>query len=126
MADHCGLLKTTKVCAAIASVSLVSAIAYGTQIDILTVIIFMLGGSIASTLSLGIIWAVHQNTGANINSKVKQVSVTYTTLSATGPLITGVLISGTSSSTLFWQQLTFALFLIGFLCWQKEIDQELR
>lgn len=123
MADHFGLLKTTKICAAIAFASLGMAIAYGTQLHALTVIILMLGGSIASTLSLGIIWAVHQNTGANINSKVKQVSVTYTTLSATGPLITGVVISGTSSSSLFWQQLILVLVLIGFLYWQKKIDQ---
>lgn len=122
IADHNGLPKTTKICAVIALASLVSAIVFNTQLSALTIITFMLGGSIASTLSLGLIWAVHDNTGTTITNRVKQVSVTYTALSAIGPLITGFIINSSSSSTLFWQQLILVLVLIGFVQLRKRID----
>ena len=122
IADHHGLPKTTKICAVIALASLVSAIVFNTQLSALTIITFMLGGSIASTLSLGLIWAVHDNTGTTITNRVKQVSVTYTALSAIGPLITGFIINSSSSSTLFWQQLILVLVLIGFVQLRKRID----
>lgn len=124
MADHYGLLKTTKACAVIAFAGLLSAVAFGAQLPILTITTFMLGGSIASTLSLGLIWAVHNNAGAIITNKVKQVSVTYTALSATGPLITGFVINGSSSNTLFWQQLILVLVLVVFLLCQKKTEQK--
>lgn len=122
MADHYGLLKTTKICTVIALASLASAIVFNTQLSLLIIITFMLGGSIASTLSLGLIWAVHDNTGTTITNRVKQVSVTYTALSAIGPLVTGFIINSSSSSTLFWQQLLLVLVLIGFAQLRKHID----
>lgn len=122
LADHYGLLKTTRICAVIALSSLAAAITFNTQLPLLIIITFMLGGSIASTLSLGLIWAVHNNIGTTITSRVKQVSVTYTVLSAIGPLMTGFIINSTSSGTLFWQQLLLVLVLIGFIQSRPHID----
>ena len=105
MADHHGLFKTTQLCVAIAIATLVFALAFGEQLAMLSIASFVLGGAVASTLSLGLIWAIHNNVGDEITNKVRQVSIVYTTLSAAGPLVTGFMISHTSSASLFWQQL---------------------
>jgi MFS family permease len=115
MADHYGLLKTTRLCGYIAFVTFLVAILFAQMLSVLTVAIFILGGVIAATLSLGIIWAIHNNTGTQITFKVRQVSIVYTSLSAAGPLITGFVISHSSSATLFWQQLLVLLILLGVL-----------
>ena len=111
MADHYGLLKTTQLCTVIAIFSLLFAIGFSYQLAMLSITIFFMGGAIASTLSLGLIWAIHHNAGAEITYKVRQVSIVYTTLSAAGPLMTGLIISQTSSHSLFWQQLAVMLIL---------------
>ena len=112
LTDHHGLFKTTKLCAAIAILSLIFTIAFGHQLSMLSIAAFIMGGSIASTLSLGIIWAIHNNVGDEITYKVRQVSIVYTTLSAAGPMVTGLIISRTSSVSLFWQQLIIMLILM--------------
>jgi MFS family permease len=121
MADHHGLLRATKLCTVIAIASLLLALGFGHQHLVLSIAIFFMGGAIASTLSLGIIWAIHNNTGATITNKVRQVSIVYTTFSAAGPLITGLIISQLSSSSLFWQQLVIMLILIIVVIKQTEI-----
>ncbi|HOY69377.1 MAG TPA: MFS transporter [Methylotenera sp.] len=112
MADHHGLFKTTKMCVAIAIMTLVFALIFGQQLTMFSIAAFVLGGAVASTLSLGLIWAIHNNTGDEITYKVRQVSIVYTSLSAVGPLVTGLIISHTSSASLFWQQLAIMLLLM--------------
>jgi MFS family permease len=121
MADHYGLLKATKLCSVIAIISLLFALTFGHLLSMLSIAAFVMGGSIASMLSLGIIWAIHNNAGAAITYKVRQVSIVYTTLSAVGPLITGLIISQTSSANLFAQQLVVILVTVIVLFKQKSI-----
>lgn len=113
MADHHGLLETTKLCAIIAIATFVFALVLGHSISMLSIAAFVLGGAVASTLSLGIIWAIHNNAGEEITYKVRQVSVAYTTLSAVGPLVTGFIISHTTNTSLLWQQLAVTLLLLA-------------
>lgn len=121
MADHHGLLKTTQLCTAIAIASLLFCLGFGSHLLMLSIAAFLMGGSIASTLSLGIIWAVQNNNGTGISYKVRQVSIVYTTFSAAGPFITGLVISQTTGiSTLFWQQLAVMLILVIVLIKQSK------
>jgi MFS family permease len=112
LADHKGLQRTTQLCAFIASLALVLALSLGNYLQILAIAIFVLGGVIAGLLTLGIIWAVQNNTGTALTSGVRQVSIVYTTLSAAGPFVAGFIISHTSSGTLFWQQLVVISILL--------------
>ena len=112
MADHYGLIKTTKLCAAIALVSLLLITGFGYSLLALLILIFILGGVIAGTLSLGINWAIQHNTGAVLTRKVKQVSIMYTLLSAAGPFVSGFVVGHIGSSSLFWQQIVVIFVLI--------------
>jgi hypothetical protein len=71
-------------------------------------------------LSLGIIWAIHNNTGAALTHRVRQVSIVYTILSAAGPFISGFVIGHIGSASLFWQQLAVILVLIVLLIKQSK------
>jgi len=112
MADHYGLIKTTKLCAAVAFASLLFIISIDQTLQTILVAIFILGGVIAGTLSLGIIWAIHNNTGAALTHRVRQVSIVYTILSATGPFISGFVVGHIGSVSLFWQQLVVVLVIL--------------
>ena len=111
MADYFGLIKTSKVCTVIALASLLFIIIFGHSLSPLLIAIFVLGGVITGTLSLGIIWAIQNNTGTALSQKVRQVSIVYTLLSAAGPFISGFVVHHTSSQSLFWQQLVVIFVL---------------
>ncbi len=119
MADHYGLINTTKLCAAIALASLIFIISFGQSLNLLLIAIFILGGVIAGTLSLGIIWAVQNNTGAALTQKVRLVSIVYTLLSAAGPFVSGFVVGRVGSNSLFGQQLVVIFVLIVVLLKQK-------
>ena len=120
MADHYGLIKTTKLCAAVALLSLLLITGFGYSLLALLMLIFILGGVIAGTLSLGIIWAIQHNTGAVLTQKVRQVSIVYTLLSAAGPFVSGFVIGHVGSNSLFWQQLAVIFVLAIVLFKHKE------
>jgi len=115
LADHKGLLKTTKLSTLVALAALVLALSLGSHFQVLAIAVFILGGVIAGFLTLGIIWAIHNNTGTALTNGVRQVSIVYTTLSAVGPFVTGLIISYSNSYSLFWQQLVVVLILLMVL-----------
>jgi MFS family permease len=119
MADHLGLIKTTKYCTAIALASLLFIIAFGQTLLPLLIGTFILSGVIAATLSLGIIWAIQNNTGAALTQKLRQVSIVYTLLSATGPFISGFVVGQIGSQSLFWQQLV-VIGVLGFVLFKQK------
>jgi MFS family permease len=120
MADRYGLIKTTKLCTAIALTSLLFIISFGHSLSPLLIAIFILGGVIAGTLSLGIIWAVHNNTGTALTQKVRLVSIVYTLLSAAGPFVSGFVVGHVGSNSLFWQQLIVIFVLAIVLLKHKD------
>jgi MFS family permease len=116
------LIKTTKLCANIALASLLFIIGFDHSLNPLLIAIFILGGVIASTLSLGLIWAIQHNAGTVLTQKVRLVSIVYTLLSAAGPFISGFVVGQIGSSSLFWQQLMVIVVLIVVLVKQpKEV-----
>jgi MFS family permease len=115
LADHKGLLKTTQLSALVAFAALILALSLGSHLQVLAIAVFILGGVIAGFLTLGIIWAIHNNTGTALSNGVRQVSIVYTTLSAAGPFVTGLIISHSSSHSLFWQQLVVVFILLMVL-----------
>ncbi len=120
MTDHYGLINTTKLCAAVALASLLFIISFGQSLNLLLIAIFIFGGVIAGTLSLGIIWAVQNNSGTALTQKVRLVSIVYTLLSATGPFVSGFVVGRVGSNSLFWQQLAVIFVLSIVLLKRKE------
>lgn len=120
MADKHGLIKTTSLCSIIALASLLFIVGFGYTLQTLMIAIFILGGVIAGTLSLGIIWAIQHNSGAELTYRVRQVSIVYTLLSAAGPFISGFVVGHIGSSSLFWQQLVVIFVLILVLMKQTK------
>jgi MFS family permease len=125
MVDHYGLIKTTKLCAAIAFASLLFIASFDHALNTLLMAIFILGGVIAGTLSLGIIWAIQNNTGSELTQRVRQVSIVYTLLSATGPFVSGLVVGHIGSNSLFWQQLVVIFVLILVLFKQRKNPENL-
>lgn len=111
LSDHKGVLFTTKLCAALGLIAVTCALALGTSLLALASAMFILGGATAGLLTLGMIWATLQGTGAEITNRVRQVSITYTLLSAAGPFVSGFVLSHSSSQSLFWQQLLVLMVL---------------
>ncbi len=119
LADHKGVRWTTKLCGFVAFATTLFTIIFGTQLYPLALAMLLFGGFSGGLLTLGIIWATQHSAGAELTNNIRQVSVTYTLLSAAGPLTTGFIISHSSSASLFWQQLA-ALGVLFFvvLKWQ--------
>ena len=116
LSDRNGVLWTSKICASVGALALTLTLTFNTQIAILAIALFLLGGVTAGLLTLGMIWAAQHGTGAALTNKVRQVSIVYTCFSAAGPFVAGFVVSQTSSQSLFWQQLVviFVLFVVLF------------
>ena len=120
LADHRGVLWTARLGAIIAALDVILALSFGSTIYTLAIVAFVLGGLTSGFLTLGMIWATQHGTGAALTSKVRQVSIVYTTLSAAGPFVAGFVVSHTSSQSLFWQQLAVIFVLAIVLFKHKE------
>ena len=118
LADNKGVLWTAKLCTFIGAIS--AAIAFSKSFAALAIAVFLLGGITAGLLTLGMIWAAQHGVGAALTNKVRQVSITYTLLSAVGPFVAGFVVSHTTSQSLFWQQLVVIFVLAIVLIKHKE------
>ena len=119
LADQKGVRWTTKLCGFVAFAITMFTIIFGTQFYQLAIAMFLFGGFTGGLLTLGIIWATQHSTGAELTHNMRQVSVTYTLLSALGPLATGFMIGHSSSASLFWQQLAaLAVLTLLLLKWR--------
>jgi MFS family permease len=105
LCDKNGVVATGKVCALLGGLAILLAIGFGDYLPTLALAIFVIGGVTGGLLTLGMIWSTLHNNGAAITNRVRQVSIVYTLLSAAGPFVSGVVLSHTSSHSLFWQQL---------------------
>jgi MFS family permease len=111
LADNNGVLWTAKLCTLAAFLAIIIAILFGKGFLSLAITMFILGGVGGGLLTLGIFWATLNDTGDNLSNRVRQVSIIYTVLSATGPFVTGFVVSHTRSASLFWQQLVVMLVI---------------
>ena len=122
LADTKGVNWTAKLCALTGLVGIIVAMVFSTHFFALAIALFLVGGISGGLLTLGIIWATQHSTGAALTNNMRQVSTTYTLLSAAGPLLAGFVVSHSNSSSLFWQQLVVILVLILVLFKQaKEV-----
>lgn len=112
LADTKGVNWTAKLCAVTGLTGIVVAMLFGTHFFTLAIALFLLGGISGGLLTLGIVWATQHSTGPALTNNMRQVSITYTLLSAAGPLVAGFIVSHTNSSSLFWQQLVVIFVLI--------------
>lgn len=119
LADHKGVTWTSKFCVLIALTATLFTIIFGYQFYAMAIAMFLFGGFSGGLLTLGIIWATQHSKGAELTNNIRQVSVTYTLLSAMGPLVTGFIVNHTSSNSLFWQQLVVILVLAVVLIKHK-------
>ena len=122
LSDHKGVLWTGKLCAMIGALAIMFALYFNQTMLALTVSIFLLGGITAGLLTLGMIWAAQHGTGAALTAKVRQVSIVYTSLSAAGPFVSGIVVNHSSSQSLFWQQLVVIFVLLTVLFKAKVSD----
>jgi MFS family permease len=123
LADNKGVLWTAKLCASAAFLAIIISILFGKDFLSLAIVIFILGGVAGGLLTLGIFWATLNDTGDNLSNRVRQVSIIYTILSATGPFVAGFVVSHTSSASLFWQQLVVILVIFAVLFIQPHADE---
>jgi MFS family permease len=105
LCDKNGVVPTAKICALLGGLAILLAIGFGDKLPALAAAVFVIGGVTGGLLTLGMIWSTLHNNGAAITNRVRQVSIVYTLLSAAGPFVSGVVLSHTSSHSLFWQQL---------------------
>jgi MFS family permease len=112
LADHRGVLWTAKLATFFGTISIVLVILFTKVFWILAVAVFLLGGLIGGMLTLGLIWATQHSSSAEMTKRVWQVSIVYTTFSASGPFASGYIIGMTNVNTLFWQHIV-VLALIG-------------
>lgn len=114
LADVKGVMWTAALCAAITFLSVLFALFFGNSFLNLSIILFVLGATLSGLLTLGIIWVTQHNSGAALTGKMRQLSLSYTLLSAAGPFISGFVVGHLGSSSLFWQQLVviFVLFTV--------------
>ena len=99
---------------------------FGTYLHALALSLFIFGGIAGGLLTLGMIWATQHSKGSALTNNVRQVSIVYTSLSALGPMLTGFIVSYTSSHSLFWQLLLVVFVLLVILVKQpKKLNQEL-
>jgi MFS family permease len=112
LADNKGLLWTAKLCVLAAFLAVMIAILFGKNFQSLAITMFILGGVGGGLLTLGIFWATVSDIGEDLDNRVRQVSIIYTILSATGPFVAGFVVSHTNSASLFWQQLVVILIIV--------------
>ena len=122
LADTKGVNWTAKLCALISTAGILIAMVFGTYFFALAIALFLLGGVCGGLLTLGLIWATQHSKGAELTNKLRQVSITYTLLSAAGPLVAGFVVSHSNSASLFWQQLVVIFVLILVLFKQSKED----
>ena len=115
LADHKGVRFSAKLCAGFALVATVIALIFGTHLYALALSLFIFGGIAGGLLTLGMIWAIQHSKEAGLTNNVRQVSIVYTSLSALGPMLTGFIVSYTSSNSLFWQLLLVVFVLLVIL-----------
>jgi MFS family permease len=113
LADHRGVLWTAKLTTFLGTISVILVILFTKVFWILAVAVFFLGGLIGGMLTLGLIWATQHSSSAEMTKRVWQVSIVYTTFSASGPFASGYIIGMTNVNTMFWQHIV-VLALIGF------------
>jgi MFS family permease len=112
LADHRGVLWTAKLTTFLGTISVILVILFTKVFWILAVAVFLLGGLIGGMLTLGLIWATQHSSSAEMTKRVWQVSIVYTTFSASGPFATGYIIGMTNVNTIFWQHIV-VIALIG-------------
>lgn len=112
LADRKGVIWSAKLCTTFVTLAIIISLAFSGNFYALAITTFVIGGSTAGLLTLGIIWATLHSTGAALTSRLRQVSIVYTCLSASGPFAAGFIVSHTSSTSLFWQQFFIVLVLI--------------
>lgn len=123
MADHKGVIWTARLCTFFAALAVILALKFGSSLHALAISMFILGGTAASgLLTLGLVWATQHSNGAQLTSRMRQVSITYTLLSAAGPLLAGYIVHYVGSSTLFWQVLV-VLGVIGMVLLKRKPDE---
>ena len=122
LADTKGVNWTAKLCALIGLAGILIAMVFGTYFFALEIALFLLGGVCGGLLTLGLVWATQHSKGAELTNKLRQVSITYTLLSAAGPLVAGFVVSQSNSASLFWQQLVVVFVLILVLFKQAKED----
>ena len=122
LADTKGVNWTAKLCALIGLAGILIAMVFGTYFFALEIALFLLGGVCGGLLTLGLVWATQHSKGAELTNNLRQVSITYTLLSAAGPLVAGFVVSHSNSSSLFWQQLVMVFVLILVLFKQSKED----
>jgi MFS family permease len=108
------------LCSAITLFAVLFAILFDQTFLSLAVIMLILGATLSGLLTLGIIWATQHSTGSALAGQMRQLSVTYTTLSAISPFVGGFIVGRVGSSSLFWQQLAVILVLAVVLFKHKE------
>lgn len=123
LADYKGVLWTAKLCALAAFVAATIAVVFGKSFISLAITMFILGGVGGGLLTLGIFWATLNDTGDNLSNRIRQVSIIYTILSATGPFVAGFIVSQAGSASLFWQQLVVILVIFTVLFIQPHADK---
>lgn len=116
LADHHGLRSAARLCtAALAAVTLAVLLVPPTP-ALLAVTVFVVGGAAAGLLTLGMVEAAQGEHAEDITTRVQQVSLVYTALSACGPALAGLLIERSGQPALLWalQGLLVAV-LVGLL-----------
>ena len=116
LADHHGLRSAARLCtAALAAVTLAVLLVPPTP-ALLAVTVFVVGGAAAGLLTLGMVEAAQGEHAEDITTRVQQVSLVYTALSACGPALAGLLIEHSGQPALLWalQGLLVAV-LVGLL-----------
>lgn len=112
LADNKGVLWTAKLCTLAAFLAIITSIIFGKDFLSLAVTMFILGGVGGGLLTLGIFWATLDDASDSLSNRVRQVSIIYTILSATGPFVAGFVVGHTGSASLFWQQLLVMLVIV--------------
>ncbi len=115
LADIKGVNWAAMLCAAITFVTILFALFLGKTFLSIAIIMFILGATLSGLLTLGIIWATQHSSGNALAGQMRQLSVTYTTLSAISPFVGGFIVGHIGSSSLFWQQLVAVIVLVIFL-----------
>lgn len=115
LADHAGVATTARLLTGLLGASTLLELVLR-QPSSLSLMVFTLGAATAGLLTLGMVHAAQGGDAAVITARVRQVSMTYTLLSAAGPLAAGAVLDALGNSTwLMGLQLAACLVLAGLL-----------
>ena len=120
LADIKGVMWAAAMCVVVTFFTTLFAIFFGKDFLSLAIAMFILGATLSGLLTLGIIWATQHSTGSALTGQMRQLSLTYTALSAISPFVAGFIISHTSSASLFWQPLAVIFVLAMVLIKHKD------